>query len=135
MLGQVRLTYTVHHILFWPPGSIRFGINLHMICFAVLTGQWSKCTHTHYPLAASRLYVNSSIVPDFHLRSAFSSLSTPNLQSVRSDLKHGGRRILALLPMLPESSNLPIVFMFAECISSGTRRTSFFAECRAKNTR
>ena len=57
-------------------------------------------------------------------------------------------------PSLPESSNLPSVFMFAECIPSGTRRTSSlpsaalktlgkkntrqtgcFAECQNKNTR
>ena len=43
--------------------------------------------------------------------------------------------LLLSLLSLPESSNLPSVFMFAECIPSGTRRTSSllrFAECQKK---
>ena len=58
--------------------------SFHMICFAVLTRCSSRVfflppTHYIYSLKCThyskRLYVNSSIVPpDFHLRSAFSSV-------------------------------------------------------------
>ena len=62
--------------------------------------------------------------------------------------------LLENIQTLPETSNLPSVFMFAECILSGTRRTNSlptailktlskkntrqreeFVECQTKNTR